>query len=149
MDGSCDNLEDNLMQKQTAVTSALFCSTSPAAVRPNPLTTAPVPFRKKGARHELHFRCRIIGNLPPAVPQRSFRCGFVPAVSPPPLHFSVRRTAGRSLRGIAGKLMLMQPSPMAEPSRLPSLRFCIIKSFIWINCVKIMMERHGYILSST
>jgi hypothetical protein len=30
-----------------AVTNALSCSTSPAAVRPNPLTTAPVPFRKK------------------------------------------------------------------------------------------------------
>jgi hypothetical protein len=37
------------MHKQTAVTNALSCSTSPAAVRPNPLTTAPVPFRKKSA----------------------------------------------------------------------------------------------------
>jgi hypothetical protein len=30
-----------------AVTNALSCCSSPAAVRPNPLTTAPVPFRKK------------------------------------------------------------------------------------------------------
>jgi hypothetical protein len=32
---------------KSAVTNALSCSTSPSAVRPNPLTTAPVPFRKK------------------------------------------------------------------------------------------------------
>jgi len=32
---------------KSAVTNALSCSTSPAAVRPNLLTTAPVPFRKK------------------------------------------------------------------------------------------------------
>jgi hypothetical protein len=47
LSGSFNNLEDNLTHKQTAVTSVLSCSTSPAAVRPNPLTTAPVPFRKK------------------------------------------------------------------------------------------------------
>src|SRR5580700_2993791 len=31
--------------------------------------------------------------------------------------------------------MPMQPSPMAETSRLlfPSLRFCIIESFLWLN----------------
>jgi hypothetical protein len=37
------------------VTNALYCSTSPAAVRPNPLTTAPVAFCKKRVRHERHF----------------------------------------------------------------------------------------------
>jgi hypothetical protein len=59
-----------------------------------------------------------------------FRDGrFAPAPFPPSLHFSVRGTAGRSLRWIAGKLMLMQPSPMAEISRLPILRFCIFESF--------------------
>src|ERR1700733_376675 len=42
----------------------------------------------------------MIGVLPPTVPRRSFRCGSVPAVSPPPLHFSVRRTVGRNLQGI-------------------------------------------------
>ena len=40
-----------------------FCSTSPAAVRPNPLTTAPVQFRKKCVRHERHFHRRMIGGL--------------------------------------------------------------------------------------
>ena len=34
------------MHKQTAVTNVLSCCSSPGAVRPNPLTTAPVPFRK-------------------------------------------------------------------------------------------------------
>jgi hypothetical protein len=66
----------------SAVTNALSCSSSPAAVRPSPLTTAPVPFRKKRVRHELHFECRMIGGLPPAFPRRSFRCGSIPAVSP-------------------------------------------------------------------
>jgi hypothetical protein len=73
-------------------------------------------------------------SFPPAVPRWSFCCGSVPAVSPPPLHFPVRRTAGRSLRWIAEKLMLMQPSPMAETSRLPSLRFCINESFLAVKC---------------
>ena len=44
------------MHKQTAVTSALSCSTSPAAVRPNPLTTAPVPFRKKARSSRAAFQ---------------------------------------------------------------------------------------------
>ena len=35
--------------------------------------------------------------FPPAVPRRSFSSGSVPSVSPPTLHFPVRRTAGRSL----------------------------------------------------
>ena len=30
--------------------------------------------------------------------------------------------------------MLMQPSPMAETSRLPSLRFCMIESFLAVEC---------------
>jgi hypothetical protein len=39
-----------------AVTSALSCSTSPAAVRPNPLTTAPVQFRKKARSSRAAFQ---------------------------------------------------------------------------------------------
>jgi hypothetical protein len=39
-----------------AVTNALSCSTSPAAVRPNPLTTAPVPFRKKARSSRAAFQ---------------------------------------------------------------------------------------------
>ena len=37
------------------MTNALSCSTSPAAVRPNPLTTAPVPFRKKARSSRAAF----------------------------------------------------------------------------------------------
>jgi hypothetical protein len=40
-------------------------------------------------------RSRI--RLPSAARRRSFRSGFVPAVSPPALHFSARRTADRSV----------------------------------------------------
>jgi hypothetical protein len=47
VNGSAGITENNLMQKQIAVTNALSCSSSPAAVQPIPLTTAPVPFRKK------------------------------------------------------------------------------------------------------
>jgi hypothetical protein len=47
VNGSAGITGNNLMQKQIAVTNALSCSTSPAAVQPIPLTTAPVPFRKK------------------------------------------------------------------------------------------------------
>jgi len=36
--------------------------------------------------------------LPSAARRRSFRSGFVPAVSPPALHFSARRTADRNVR---------------------------------------------------
>jgi len=39
----------------SAVTNALSCSTSPATVRPNPLTTAPVPFRKKARSSRAAF----------------------------------------------------------------------------------------------
>ena len=38
------------------MTIALSCSTSPAAVRPNPLTTAPVPFRKKARSSRAAFQ---------------------------------------------------------------------------------------------
>jgi hypothetical protein len=40
----------------TAVTNALSCSTSTAAVRPNPLTTAPFPFRKKARSSRAAFQ---------------------------------------------------------------------------------------------
>ena len=59
----------------------------------------------------LKKRSRVV--LPSAARRRSFRFGFVPAVSPPALHFSARRTADRSVRwlthlpptftGISGK----------------------------------------------
>jgi hypothetical protein len=39
-------------------------------------------------------RSRVV--LPSAARRRSFRSGFVPAVSPPALHFTARRTADRS-----------------------------------------------------
>jgi len=66
-------------------------------VGPVPLTTTPVPFRKKRARHERHphsteysacFRLRFGDGR--FAPLRS-------CVSAPTLHFSVRQTAGRSL----------------------------------------------------
>jgi len=38
------------------VTNTLSCSSSPAAVRPNPLTTAPVPFRKKARPSRAAFQ---------------------------------------------------------------------------------------------
>ena len=38
-----------------AVTNALSCCSSPAAVRPNPLTTAPVPFHKKARSSRAAF----------------------------------------------------------------------------------------------
>ena len=52
--------------------------------------------------------------FPPAVPQRSFSSGSGPSVSPPPLHFPVRRTAGRSLElnnccGTVGNIMNKPP----------------------------------------
>jgi hypothetical protein len=48
---------------KSAVTDALSCSISPTAVRPNPLTTAPVPFRKKARPSRAAFSFRIIGRL--------------------------------------------------------------------------------------
>jgi len=48
-------------------------------VGPVSLTTTPVPFCKKRARHERHVWHRKIGGLPPAVRRRSFRSGCVPA----------------------------------------------------------------------
>ena len=42
-------------KRVSAVTNALSCSTSPAAVRPNPLTTAPVTFRKKARSSRASF----------------------------------------------------------------------------------------------
>jgi hypothetical protein len=47
----------------SAVTSALSCSTSPSAVRPSPLTTAPVPFHKKARSSRAALNCRMIGGL--------------------------------------------------------------------------------------
>jgi hypothetical protein len=38
-----------------AVTNAFSCSTSPAVIRPNPLTTAPVPFHKKARSSRATF----------------------------------------------------------------------------------------------
>ena len=43
-------------KSQVAVTNALSCSSATAAVRPNPLTTAPVPFRKKARSSRAAFR---------------------------------------------------------------------------------------------
>jgi hypothetical protein len=60
------------------VTNTLSCSTSPAAVRPNPLTTAPVPFRNKARPSRAAFLMPNDGGLPPAVPRRSFRSDSVP-----------------------------------------------------------------------
>jgi hypothetical protein len=48
-------------------------------VGPVSLTTMPVPFRRKRARHERHLFQPKIGVLPPAVRRRSFRSGSVPA----------------------------------------------------------------------
>ena len=44
------------MNFEPAVTSALSYSTSAAAVRPSPLTTAPVPFRKKARSSRAAFQ---------------------------------------------------------------------------------------------
>ena|ERR1022692_4819720 len=61
------------------------------------------------ARDQRTFRCasralvadgikkRSRVQLPSAARRRGVRCGSVPAVSPPTLHFSVRRTADRSV----------------------------------------------------
>jgi hypothetical protein len=45
---------------------------------------------------EMGKRSRVV--LPSAARWRSLRSGSVPAVSPPALHFSARRTADRSVR---------------------------------------------------
>jgi hypothetical protein len=55
--GKADNPHCRLtFKKLIAVTNALSCSTSPAAVRPNPLTTAPFPFRKKARSSRAAFQ---------------------------------------------------------------------------------------------
>src|ERR1700676_5315671 len=48
----------------------------------------------RSSRTEMKKRSRVV--LPSAARRRSFRSGFVPAVSPPALHFTARRTADRS-----------------------------------------------------
>jgi hypothetical protein len=92
------------MQKQTAVTTAPSCSTSPAAVRANPLTTAPVPFRKK-ARSS-----RAVFQMPND--RRPFRLRFrdgrsAPAPTPPSL-------ASASL----------SRSPTRRPKALAKINYC-------------------------
>jgi hypothetical protein len=81
--GSGGITENNLMQKQIAVTNTLSCSTSPAAVRPISLTAAPFPFRKKACS----------SRAAPLMPndRRPFRLRFrdgrsAPAPFPPVLH---------------------------------------------------------------
>jgi hypothetical protein len=82
------------------VTNALFASLHRLMVGPVSLTTTPVPFRKKRARHE---RNRVASK-----DRRASACGSATVVSlrlhscalPPALHFPVRRTAGRSLAEI-------------------------------------------------
>ena len=82
------------------MTNALSCSTSPAAVRPNPLTTAPVPFRKKARPSRAAF---LMPN-----DRRASAYGSATVV---PLRLRSRRlsasaslfrsrTVGRSLQGI-------------------------------------------------
>ena len=53
-------------------------------------------------------------SLPSAARRRSLRSGSVPAVSPPALHFSARRTADRSQCKIfgLGKSMIHVQSPL-------------------------------------
>ena len=71
--------------KQTlasAVTNALSCSTSPGAVRPNPLTTAPVPFRKKARSSRAAF---LMPNDRRAFRQRFGDGRFAAAPFPPSL----------------------------------------------------------------
>jgi hypothetical protein len=94
-----------------AVTNALSCSTSPAAVRPNPLTTAPVPFRKKRARHELHFKCRMIGALS--------ACGSAPVVT--------LRLRSRRLSASAS----LSRSPNRRPKLDMSHHFLVTSFYAW------------------
>jgi len=85
---------------QNAVTNARFTPLHRLMVGPVSFTTTPVPFRKTRARHDRHRvaskdrRASACGS-PTVVSLRLRSC-----VSPPALHFSVRRTAGRSLAKI-------------------------------------------------
>jgi hypothetical protein len=99
----CLTLFGNWMTKiafQSPVTNAPFASLHRLIVGPVSLTTTPVPFRKKRARHERH---RVVSK-----DRRASACGsptvvslrLRSCVSPPSLHFPVRRTAGRSLAKI-------------------------------------------------
>jgi hypothetical protein len=86
----------------SGVTSALSCSTSPAAVRPNPLTTAPVPFRKK-ARSS---RTAIVW---PHGPQASVRGSAAGRFSPAPIR-DMSISAFASLSPLADR----RPKPKQE-----------------------------------
>jgi hypothetical protein len=62
--------------------------------RPPRPTRVPLRLRARSSRTEMEKCSRVV--LPSAARWRSLRSGSVPAVSPPALHFSARRTADRS-----------------------------------------------------
>jgi len=57
-------------------------------------TRVPLRLHARSSRTEMEKRSRVV--LPSAARRRSLRSGSVPAVSPPALHFTARRTADRS-----------------------------------------------------
>jgi len=73
------------------VTNAIFPSLHRLGGRPVSPTTTPVPLHKNRARHKRQFkwphqrRASVHGSA------AALRSGFVPAVSPPALHFFRRR----------------------------------------------------------
>jgi hypothetical protein len=108
-----------------AVTNALSCCSSPAAVRPNPLTTAPVPFRKKAHSSRAAFQ------MPND--RRLSACGSATIVS---LRLRSRRlfayaSLSRSpnrrpkLRCAVGKPVLMPSRTDGQNSRRRSSQICL------------------------
>jgi hypothetical protein len=78
-----DLLLFGILPLSIAVTNAFSCFTSPAAVRPDPLTTRLVPFHKKTRSSRAAFQ--MPNNRRPF--RLRFRDGrFAPAPFPPSLH---------------------------------------------------------------
>ena len=122
------------------MTNALSCSTSPAAVRPNPLTTAPVPFRKKARSSRAAFQMRN--------DRRAFRLRFrdgrcAPAPFPPSLRLRFTFPFAEpqaEAPGSVGKTHANAAQPDGRDSQMDFSKFALLH-----NCCFAMM--FGVILS--